>query len=168
MYITAHYGFVKPIDGFLIIENSKVIGSNFTVDMNSITCVTITEEEQIKSFLDFIKSSEFFWIKRFPISKLTITKVTEKQSASNNKLLLQIKASMEIRGITREVNFPAELNFIDDSIMVNAKVNVDRTLFGIKFGSEKLGNDYGDYTIDDIFTLDVNFLLFKQPTQKGE
>jgi hypothetical protein len=65
---------------------------------------------------------------------------------------------LTIKGITHPVTFDAEVNLSGNNLKANGKMEVDRTLYDIKFRSGKFFSDLGDNLIYDTFTLDFNIV----------
>src|SRR5690606_19568061 len=64
-----------------------------------------------------------------------------------------VKADLTIKGITKEIEFPATIEIKDGKVAAYAEVKVDRTLYDIKYGSGKFFEGLGDKMIDDFFTV---------------
>ena len=69
---------------------------------------------------------------------------------------------LTIKGITHPVTFDAEIDVTDSQLKAKGEIEVDRTLYDIKFRSGKYFPDVGDRLIYDTFTL--NFDLVASPT----
>lgn len=93
-----------------------------------------------------LNSDDFFSTSNFKTATLVISSATK---FSNG--VAQVKGKLTIKGITHPVNFDVK----QSGKTYTAKVNVDRTLYDIRYGSGKFFDNLGDNTIDDIFTLDV-------------
>ncbi len=148
-----HNGVINIADGTLEIENGKLKGGNFTIDMNSITVLDLKDAEYNKKLTGHLKSDDFFGVEKHPKSMLVIKSVKEK---SNNKY--HVKGDITIKGVTKTIEFPAEVNLIGSKAVASASITIDRSQFGVKYGSGAFFEDLGDKMIYDDFVLDVTLV----------
>ena len=66
-----------------------------------------------------------------------------------------------IKGITKEVTFPAIIVIGKTEVVANAEININRTNFGIKYGSKSFIDNIGDKAINDEFNLKVRIVASK-------
>jgi len=145
-----HSGMVSIQSGSLQVSSGKLNGGNFTMDMNSITCTDIKDADYNGKLVGHLKAEDFFNTAKFATATLKITKV--KYTKANT---CQITANINIKGIVKSVTFPATVTMSGSTIKAQATINIDRTLFDIKYGSGIIGTAK-DKMIDDVFTLTVN------------
>jgi polyisoprenoid-binding protein YceI/sugar lactone lactonase YvrE len=138
-------GDVDILKGELLIDNRHLVGGAVEVDMNT-----------IENFVDqrsFNQLPPFFDVKKFPVSTFAITKV-EKWNDGNtrNEGNIKVTGKLTIEGITKAVTFPAKLYFLegmDGTVEMNGTLVIDRTEWGIDYGSVKLSNQSVDGAISD-------------------
>jgi len=141
-----HSGTVNFKEGTLIFKIGKVVGGNFTVDMTSLTDTDLTGDWKDK-LNGHLKSEDFFGTDKNPTATLKFTRIGEK-----TKGVYAVTADLTIKGITNPVSF--ELTTKDNTATATVKVN--RTKYGIKYGSGSFFDNLGDKTINDDFDLTVN------------
>jgi len=73
----------------------------------------------------------------------------------------EVTANLTIKGITKEVVFPASLSVEGNNVQGKASIKIDRTKYDIKYGSGSFFEGLGDKMIYDEFTLDVNLIGMK-------
>ena len=155
----SHWGYVKFSDGTFSVEKNQVKGGTFNVDMTSIDCQD-TQGEWGQKLVGHLKSDDFFSVDKNPKSTLTLKSVTPK--GGNN---FDIKADLMIKGVTSEVNFPATITTSATEVKTIASFKIDRTKFGLKYGSGSFFDNLGDKAIDNDFLVDVNVVASKAPTK---
>ena len=141
---------------YLDTDQTEVIKGNIVIDMTTINNHDIENEEYRNYFVDHLNSPDFFDIAHFSKSKLKILNnsiILSKDNLNNTMIIAEIT----IKGITRKVKFPAKVEFLDDLAIAEGTIDIDRTLFGIKYKSKSYFPDMGDHFIYDNFTL--NFLI---------
>lgn len=151
-----HAGEIKVDNGTLIVDNGKLTGGSFTIDMNSITCTDLKPAEGGDKLIGHLKADDFFGTAKFPQAKFVITKATW-QGGNNYKIV----GNLTIKNITKELKFAATAAITDKEAKADAKIMIDRTDFDIKYGSGSFVDNLGDKTIYDNFEL-VIALVAKQ------
>jgi polyisoprenoid-binding protein YceI len=102
-----------------------------------------------------LKSEDFFSTDKFTTSNLkikSITAIADAKAGSNNN---NVVADLTIKGITKEITFPAQIIVAKDKVIANAEFNVDRTLFDIKY------KGMADNLIEDNFKVNVRVVAKK-------
>jgi polyisoprenoid-binding protein YceI len=141
-----HEGTVTIKEGNLIFKGKKVVGGNFTVDMTSLTTTDLKAGQGKEKLDGHLKSEDFFGTEKFPTSTLVFKSIGEKSAG-----VYSVTADLTIKGVTSSVNF----ELTTTATTATAKLNIDRTKFGIKYGSKSLVDTIADRAIDDEFELTV-------------
>ncbi len=148
-----HNGTVNFVSGNLIVANGVLTGGEFTVDMNSIVCLDLTDDSNAK-LVGHLKSADFFGVDSFPQAKMMITRV---ESIEGNSY--KVTANLTIKNITNEVNFVTRvIQMGDEVLMAEASFNVDRTKYGIKFKSKSFFSEFADNFIHDDMYFNVRLI----------
>ena len=146
--VGSHTGTIKLKDGNLTFVDGKLTGGSFEIDMESMENTDMKGEGAAK-LMGHLKSDDFFGTATHPTSSFTITKVTPTDSGYD------IIGDLTIKGITNPVSFSATAG----QYLANADIKVDRTAYGIKYGSGSFFDNLGDKAIDNEFSLKVNLVL---------
>lgn len=147
-----HWGYVKFSNGMLNVNNGALTSGSATVDMNSINCQDL-QGEWADKLVGHLKADDFFGTDKYPTSTINIKSVTPK---GNNQY--DVKADLTIKGITNEVTFPATASVNGTMLTANASFKVDRTKYGIKYGSGNFFENLGDKAIDNNFSVEINLV----------
>ena len=154
---SSHEGNVKIEKGFLAINHGVLAGGEFSIDMNSITCSDIKSEKKRDYLVGHLKNEDFFNVKTFPRANIIIE--------SANKIdgnIYEIAALLTIKGITHPVIFEADVNINGQDYLAKAKIKIDRTKWGIKYGSGSFFDNLGDKMILDEIEFDIFLLSVKK------
>jgi len=143
-----HVGTIAFGDGTLNVEHKKIIGGKLAVDMNTIVDTDLTDSEYNQKLIGHLKSDDFFGVAKFPLATLEVKKVDPK---SGN--FYHFAADLTIKGITAPVEFDAEVNDLSGQLTATGSMAVNRTKYGIKYGSGSFFEGLGDKMIYDDFTL---------------
>ena len=151
-----HTGTLNLAEGWVIIQEDSIIGGKFIFDMTSIQNTDIESLEWKEKLEKHLMAEDFFFADSFPHATLEI-KNHRQTIDDKSENIDQIIADLTIRGITHEISFPLQIS--RDNYIFNAEgnINVNRTLFNIKYKSGTFFEDLGDRMIYDDFT--VQFLV---------
>ena len=158
-----HTGTLKFSNGWVLMDKKTLVGGKLIFDMTSISNTDIESVEWKQNLEDHLKAEDFFYVDSFPRAILEIKETQEnldKISASNNQIL----ADLTIRGIKQELSFPISLQQSDSIFLAKGTVNIDRTMYNIKYKSGKFIENLGDKLIYDDFTVEF-IVLTRENTQ---
>lgn len=146
-----HYGTIDLASGNLEVEDNKVKSGTFRMDMTTIVNEDISNESMNKKLVGHLKSDDFFSVDKHPVAILVLKEIKHK-----NGNTYSFTGDLTIKEITRPVTFDAEMKFSGNKLEASGKMEVDRTLYDIRYGSGKFFSGLGDNLIYDTFTLDFN------------
>ncbi|WP_082305145.1 YceI family protein [Persicobacter sp. CCB-QB2] len=146
-----HYGSVNITAGFLSVEEGVITGGTFSLDMTSIVVEDLGGMMK-KKLEKHLKSEDFFGVEAHPTAKFVITKVYRQGKEKNE---YKVVGNLTIKGITKELKFPAVVEVDKESLKAKATITVDRTEFNVRYGSGSFFDDLGNKTIYDEFILEV-------------
>jgi len=156
-----HMGLVKITAGTIETDGKNLTGGNFDIDMTSITCTDITGEWNSK-LIGHLNSPDFFAVDNFKTANLKIKSATEIKGAKTAANNYNVVADLTIKGITKEITFPAFVIIKKTGeVVANANFDIDRTAYDIKFGSKNFFEGLGDNVIDDKFSVKVRIVASK-------
>jgi len=142
----SHTGTISLKEGHLEMEGDLLVGGMFVVDMTSINVTDLEAGKGKEKLEGHLKSADFFGIEKYPTATLFINKATKDGNIYN------VNANITIKGKTESINFELEMG----KSAATTSFKIDRTKFGIRYGSGSFGDDLGDKAISDKFLLDVN------------
>ncbi len=133
-------------EGGIQVAGGVITGGKFTIDMTSINVTDL--DGGMKSKLEgHLKNDDFFSVDKFKTANLAIVSVD-----GDN-----VKANLTIKGITNEITFPAKVVFSDSGeITATASIEVDRSKYDVRYGSDSFFDNLGDKAIDNILKFEVS------------
>lgn len=149
-----HNGTVEINKGELFVDNGKLTGGSFEINFASIKNLDIEDPASNAKLTGHLKSDDFFSAEKFPVGKFEMISATPVSDGSGNNYL--IKGNLTIKGITKEISFPARVNIAGDNVSAIADFNIDRTRWDIKFRSGKFFENLGDNLISDDINIKFN------------
>ena len=143
-----HHGTIAFGQGTLSVEHKKITGGKVTVDMNTIVNTDLTDAGYNQKLIGHLKSDDFFGVAKFPQSFLEVKNVTPKYGN-----VYHFTADLTIKGISAPEEFDAEVTDASGQITATGTMVVNRTKYGIKYGSGSFFQGLGDKVIYDDFVL---------------
>jgi len=144
----SHHGTIKVKEGQLEMENEELTGGKFVIDMNTIHVTDLSGENKEK-LEGHLKSDDFFGVKNHPTASLTFTKVTKNEG--KNEEGYRVEGDLTIKETTHPINF----NMVIIGNTAESNLKIDRTKYGVRYGSGSFFENLGDNTINDNFELDT-------------
>ena len=145
----SHKGYVPVLNGQVFVSNGRLNGGNIVLDMRSLqpTDQDLEGNNKLKAHLS---STDFFSVDSFPTASFEINKIvdgtpnsvsTTPDSGMDAKKAgivsnATVTGNMTIKGTTMSITFPAEIDVDSNSVMFKAAFAIDRTLWGVNYGSE--------------------------------
>lgn len=152
-----HIGQVKLKDGNVEFKSGKLAGGSFTFDMASITNDDLKDNPEYQTKLvSHLKSDDFFKVEKNPEAKFQITSVKEKDGQP------WVIGKLTLIGKTETLEFPAKVEMKDGVATGTAKMEIDRTKWGLTYGSGNFFKELvADKIINDKFEFEVNLTAKK-------
>ena len=156
-----HNGTMDFASGELLVKGDAIVGGTVTVDMKTMKALDIKDAESQGKFVGHMSSDDFFGVEKFPTSIFKIVSVTPIKGAAKEADNATITGDMTIKGVTQRLSFPAKVCVKDGVAAATGKMTIDRTKFGLKYGSKSFFDSIGDKAIYDNFDLIFNVIAKK-------
>ena len=141
-----HHGVISIQSGEVKVSEGAIESANIVVDMSTITETDNPDAENAAKLAGHLKNADFFNVDSFPTAKVVVTKVEEGK----------VFAELTIKGITKAIEIPAEIVVSDMELNVQSHFTINRTDWGIVYGSGSFMDLAKDKAIDDLITFDIN------------
>ena len=155
----SHNGTVKVSEGTVMMDGDKLIGGEFTIDMTSLNNLDLEGDKKayLESHLKGMaedNTNDFFNVGQYPTAKFEMTKATALMNNVDANYI--VSGNLTIKDVTKQVSFRA--NVVKELGMVKVSTpqfTIDRTEWGIKYGSAKFFDDLKDKAINDEMGLQI-------------
>ncbi len=148
----AHNGTINIEKGLFDVENGTVKAGEFVINMNTITNSDLEAGKGKEKLEGHLKAADFFDVEKFPTAKFVVASSEIKDGK------LHITGNLTIKDVTKSITVPASLSENGNDISLKSdKFMVDRTDFGVKYGSGKFFDNLKDRAINDLieFSFDL-------------
>ena len=157
-----HEGNLRLSGGSFHIENESLKDSGFTIDMTSIACTDIPDQAANQMLLHHLANSDFFLTSKFPGAHFTAISATPIPTATPGTPNYEIEGNLTLRGITQSLRFPALLAINDEGhLIAQAQLEIDRTRWGVNYGSGRLFAWLGKHVVNDFVALHLKITAVK-------
>ncbi|WP_276482405.1 YceI family protein [Paraflavitalea pollutisoli] len=155
-----HKGFLKPAKGTLALEtDGRIVGGYFELEMKTITHIDPKDPVDKESGLEeHLKDPDFFDVKKFPTSTFQLVKA---QPGANDSSFT-VTGQLTVRGIAREISFPATIARSGDEIHATGTLLIDRTKWGITYQSNSVVGFVKDNLLEDLVPISIDLFFRKQ------
>lgn len=145
-------GTILVSKGNLGFANKQLKSGEIVMDATS-----ITSEKASPRLVAHLKNADFFDVEKFPTGSFFIT------SVKVEKELSQISGKLTIKGITKDLTFPAQITYGKDVVVAKATgIKVNRIAYDVKYRSGSIFSGLGDGAIEDDFVLDITLIAEKK------
>lgn len=146
-----HTGTVNAKSGSLTFSGDVITAGEVVADMNTITSTDITDKGTNEKYVGHIKSPDFFDVAKYPEAKIVI------KSSKKTDKGLEVTGDLTFIGKTNPVTFlVTDLKKTDAAVTGKSNLTINRTKWGLVYGSGSFIKGLGDKAINDEFTLAIN------------
>lgn len=151
-----HTGYLNLVKGYISLnESNEIEAGEFVIDMSSITVTDLEGDEKanleahLKGTVEG-KEGDFFNITKYPTGNFVVTGMV----VADGKTWMQ--GNLTLLETTKNVKFPVNLSLDGDKMILQSEeFAIDRTEWGIKYGSKSFFPNIGDKAIYDDIKLTV-------------
>ncbi len=144
-----HQGTLAFQDGYLEMDGDNITGGMFTIDMTTLQVTDLQAGKGKEKLEGHLNSKEFFGVAEFPTATFEITETF------NNGDAFSVSGNLTIKGHTENV----KVRLVKNGNTATTTFKVDRTKFGIRYGSASFTDGLKNRAINDEFELTVNLVM---------
>lgn len=152
-----HHGTILLSEGSFSVHQGEIEAGKFVIDMNSITDEDLEGEQKanLEAHLKGTaegKEGDFFNVQEFPHSTFEITDIEGNI----------VKGNLTIKDKTNAIEFPASISIDGNRIALKSEtIELDRTKWGVNYGSKSIFPNLGDQFINDTIKITVSLTANK-------
>jgi polyisoprenoid-binding protein YceI len=139
-----HEGSFSVASKDLEVVNGKVKRGTFIIPIISIKNFNLPDEVK-PILLDHLKSADFFNMVLYPEATFTIKKVKDISNPAKGAVAganTHVTGDFTMVGHTREISFPAKIEFSGSDLTVVAAFQIDRTRWGMNYAADPALGDH--------------------------
>lgn len=152
---SSHNGTISVATGMIKAIGNQITSGQFTIDMASINNLDLEAGQGKEKLEGHLKSPDFFDVAQFPSASFEVTAaapVTGQEDITHN-----ITGNLTLKNVTKSITFPANVAIIGNKITaVSPAFKIDRTQWGVEYGSESIAGLAKDKVISNEIALVLN------------
>jgi polyisoprenoid-binding protein YceI len=155
----AHVGSIKVAEGELYFDQGFT-GGKFTIDMTTINVMDLNGEEK-QSLESHLKGTgkdgvaDFFNVTKYPTATFEIVEISGASAEHNSNST--VTGNLTMLGVSKLISFAANISVSPAEITITTNpFSINRTDWGIKYGSKSFFQDLKDKFIEDNINLRIS------------
>lgn len=157
---TTHTGSIRFVSGRIDATDVGFTG-RLIVDMTSIENHNLAGDPLQAVLIDHLKSDDFFLVAQFPEATLTIREARLREKPYCTAVNCDIEGDLSLRGVSRKLSFPATVIATADGIGLEAHFDLDRTEWGIIYGSARFFEHLGIHQVFEAISISLRLVLVR-------
>lgn len=151
-----HFGRIAFSEGEVSISAGIPACGHFVLDMTSIINLDLQDEGWREMLHRHLKSEDFFEVERFPRATLVVNGASKLAGAAAGSPNVEFSGTLTIKETARTITFSAVVDAqADGSVKAQAVLDIDRTLWGVKYGSGTFYERLGMHLVHDLITVEL-------------
>ncbi len=140
-----HHGTIALKSGEIVVNKDQLLGGKFVIDMATIVNLDLTTQSMNEMLISHLKSPDFFDVEKYPEGKFEITSVDKIDNEN-----IKIHGNLTLKEVTKNIDFNAKVAQNGDVYSAQTDtITLDRTIWGVNYGSKNVFKDIKDKFIDD-------------------
>ena len=154
-------GTINIKEGIITVADNTATG-NFIINMNTIRVGLTSKKPGRESALErHLKTADFFDVEKFPTASFTIKNVIAEPDSAKT-FDYTITGDLAIKNATNEISFPAKIYAENGKLRAEGSVEIDRTKWGLTYGSGSFFKNLADNAISDIISFSFSITAEKK------
>jgi len=158
-----HYGRIAISSGEVVASGGLPVSGRFILDMNSIVNQDLQDEGWRTMLHRHLMSEDFFDTAKYPEAVFELKGAAAIAGATPGTPNVEIAGTLTVKGTTRPLCFPAMIApQTDGTLKAQAALDLDRTLWGVCYGSGRLYERLGMHLVNDLISIEL-FIVTHKP-----
>ncbi|MBX2844659.1 MAG: YceI family protein [Saprospiraceae bacterium] len=150
-----HEGNIPVKTGTFKLKDGSIVGSEFEIDVAGLTSTDLEPGKGKEDLESHLKNADFFDVEKFPTATFKIIGQKDLENDENGNTH-QLSGTLTIKNTAKVIDIPAKVAIDGEAISLESTFNIDRTDFGVVYGSEGSFADLAkDRVINDAVELKV-------------
>ncbi|BCU76705.1 YceI family protein [Luteolibacter sp. LG18] len=157
--LNKHHGTIAIRSGWLDLAHGRLTGGEIVLDLTRLDCSDLSGTEYHAVLIHHLHDHDFFDVARFPEARLTITSATHLEVGTPGAPNLHLAAELTLKGQTHPIEFAATCGLTPDGkAAAQATFSIDRTRWGVLYGSGKFFHRLAGHLVNDLIDFEVKIV----------
>jgi rhodanese-related sulfurtransferase len=145
-----HTGTIRVRAGGIELRDGMPVRGSVQLDMNSLACTDLADPALNAMLIAHLRDDDFFAVVRFPHAEFVLNAADPILGARPGIPNFRLTGELTMRGVTRPVSFPAVIaRKSDGTYAAQALISIDRTEWGVLYGSSRFFARLGEHVVND-------------------
>ncbi|MGO9146877.1 MAG: rhodanese-like domain-containing protein [Desulfomonilia bacterium] len=164
---TTHHGTLRLYSGEIGIRDGKIEGA-FEIDMTSIKDIDLDGDPLQPNLIAHLMSEDFFFVRLFPKTFFTIRSADQIEEVPSSLPNFRVHGIFEMRGLKNDIEFLATASPLQEGfIKIEAHFDIDRTRWGVLYGSSRFFEHLGYHLVYNPISLQVRLVARPMAEKHG-
>lgn len=154
---TKHTGTLRLKGGVLRLDKGRV-GGDFVIDLDSLTNMDLKDPTLAQQLLGHLLSDDFLFAQRHPEVRFSVEQSEALPNATPGAVNCHLRGELLLRGRIETLAFPATLSSIENGVAAEAHFDLDRTRWGLLYGSGKFFRHLGRHLVHDNVSIQLRIV----------
>ncbi len=151
-----HHGTIELSGGELTVTDRQPASGWFTLDMTTIHNEDLQDEAFRRLLESHLRSDDFFDVDDYPSARFDIRGIIPLAGSTPGTPGYRVTGELTLRGVARELVFDAQIEPREgDAVAGQAHFDLDRTLWGVRYGCGRLFEKLGMHLVDDLISVEL-------------
>lgn len=142
-------GLVSIASGSAVVASGSLVRGSVVIDMTSIAAESTGSGQGASMLTRHLKSDDWFGVEQYPEAEFVLVSYEEQSDAP-----WLVSGKLTMKDITASVSFPATVVAHEGGLTIRAiDIELDRTVWDVRFQSGSFFGNLGEKLVDDNFTL---------------
>lgn len=157
--LNKHWGTVPIQTGHLVFSEGMLVEGEIHIDLRGIRCTDLADSEMHDVLISHLHSDDFFDVENHPEALLRIATAKRLEKAKIGASNLRLDGELTLRGQTHPIRLEAAAGITPDGkAAAQASFLIDRTQWGILYGSGKFFHRLAGHLVNDLIDFDVKIV----------
>jgi rhodanese-related sulfurtransferase/polyisoprenoid-binding protein YceI len=145
-----HIGTVRVSGGGIELRDGAPVHGSVQLDMTSLACTDLPDPALNAMLIAHLRDEDFFAVARFPQAEVMLNSADPIPGARPGIPNFQLNGELTMRGVTCALTFPAMIaRKSDGAYTAQALITIDRTEWGVLYGSSRFFARLGEHVVND-------------------
>lgn len=157
--LNKHFGTIDITAGHLDFENGGLTGGEMTFDLQSLRCDDLDGDPLHAVLINHLLDHDFLDADAHPECRLVITTAEALPDPAAGHPNLRLHGDLTMRGVTAPIEFTATCGQTPEGkAAAQAGFSIDRTRWGILYGSGRFFHRLGGHLVNDLIDFDTRIV----------
>ncbi|MBX3040620.1 MAG: YceI family protein [Bdellovibrionaceae bacterium] len=156
-----HMGNLKLKSGEVTFDKGQLTAGQFVIDMTTINSTDMEGKPKKADLEGHLKNADFFDVAKYPTATFKITSVKPLPNPAAGQPTHEVTGDLTLKDKTNAITFPAQVTSKEGVTEALANLKIDRTLWDVRYASDKFFKGLGDKVIANDIDLTLKLVATK-------